>query len=192
MNRSVCKAHERVTDVWPGIHTCSSWAHEGRQRRSAQGERAPRLGDCGAHDVQGCPHTRGDTLHTHTCARARTHTHTHTHGPERGGRQAHAGKREVNRNKTGLESHLEVEQPERPKGRENQSWRENTDTHREAHTQKEGDTHMGSHKDTEGREGTKWNRRGTVVRPGRGDDTTAETREFQRPGSEKAGNQCSV
>ena len=143
-----------------------------------------------AHTMCRAVHIHVGTLftHTHACVRA----HTHTHGPERGGRQAHAGKREVNRNKTGLESHFEVEQAERPKGRENQSWRENTDTHREAHPQKEGDTHMDSHKDTEGRDGTKWNRRGTVVRPGRGDDTRAETRGFQRPGSEKAGNQCSV
>lgn len=74
MNRSICKAHSREWWIcvqgctWPPLatHTCSSWfawqAGRGAQHR---GRGRPGRETAAHHDVQGCPHARGDTLPRH-------------------------------------------------------------------------------------------------------------------------------
>lgn len=84
----------------------------GRQRRSAKEREVSQQRDFGTHDVQGCPHTRGDTLPRHT-QRSQKERESGTHEKE-----AHAvrvRKTEVNRKMTGMDSHLEAIESESQK-----------------------------------------------------------------------------
>lgn len=163
-------ALEGATTVGTGARTCNSWhVAAGGCGCWAHGEGAPRQGGRSTHDVQGWPtSTWGHSSLTHAAE-----------GPGRGGSQAHRRKRqthggrarktEVNRNKTEVESHLGVTEPESRRDG-SQCHRGNKIPHTEKPpVQREGATQMASHKETERRNRTEWNRRGTGVDSARTD-----------------------
>ena len=126
---------KRMTNVCTGMHT-ATFSHPhlqlmahvaGRQRHSAQRERAQRQRGCGAPDAQGCPHTCGDTLPRHT--------------HEEEAHAVRARNTEVNRKKTDIKSHLEVTEPQSQRD-EKDSLCEKIKTHTEKPIHRKEDTQM--------------------------------------------------
>lgn len=106
----------------------------GRQRRSAKREREQRHRDFGAYDVQGCPHTRGDTLPKHT-ERSQKERESGTH--EKKAHAVRARKTEVNRKKTEMDSHLEATEPESQKEGKDSLSEKYTHTEKPIHRKRE-------------------------------------------------------